>query len=155
MKNTFNTLLLGLLSLITTSLSAPNADAAETAQSASKIPLVWDAMEKTIVPAMGDTKVEFTFWVTNTSSASDIIINQLNPACDCTTPSTKVPWKLAPGASGSMKAAVDIKGNSGNLVKTIAVVSTAGNQTLTMKINIPKGSIASAKPEATGEKALR
>ena len=101
-------------------------------------PLTWDTFEKTIVPTFGDTKVEFTFWVTNTSSSAEITINRLVSSCDCTTALTPVPWKLGPGESGPMKAVVDIKAESGNLTRTINVMSSAGNQTLSMGINIPK-----------------
>src|SRR5436309_1722741 len=41
----------------------------------SENPLVWDKMEKTIVPTAGDNKVEFTFWATNTSTIADVIVN--------------------------------------------------------------------------------
>src|SRR5438067_657971 len=68
-----------------------------------KNPLVWDAIDKTVVPKVGAGEAEFTFWVTNTSATDEVVINELHPACGCTVPQTKVPWKLAPGTNGPVK----------------------------------------------------
>jgi mono/diheme cytochrome c family protein len=104
-------------------------------------PLVWDAMDKTVEPAPGDARAEFSFWVTNSGTA-EVVISNVQPSCGCTTPTLPpMPWKLVPGTNGQIKASVDIKGKSGNLVKTLTVMSSAGFQTLSLRINIGKDPI--------------
>jgi cytochrome c553 len=100
-------------------------------------PLVWDGMEKVFKAKPGDSKTEFIFWVTNTSKA-DVIINNVSPSCGCTVaqlPST--PWKLGPGQSGDVHATIDFMGKTGTSTKTMTVTSSAGMQTLMMKLEIP------------------
>lgn len=117
-------------------------------------PLVWDSMEKSMPASAADNKVEFSFWVTN-SSKLDVIINTVTVGCGCTT--TKLPpmpWKLAPGTNGEIKASIDLKGKSGNISKTLTVMSTAGHQVLTMKVNIGKDPVAAmAERQANMERA--
>lgn len=109
-----------------------------TRAAAQSHPLVWDSMEKTAHPEPGTLTAEYTFWVTNTSEM-DVLINQVSPACGCTTPILPaLPWKLAPGASGSFKAQLDLKGKSGFLKKSLAVATTAGPQTLYVAAQLPK-----------------
>lgn len=101
-------------------------------------PLVWDSMEKTYKAKDGEATALFVFSATNTSP-QDVIVDRVFPSCGCTTPQLPtMPWKLVPGANGELKASVDIKGKSGNLTKTMTVSSTAGQQLLVMKIEIPK-----------------
>ena len=100
-------------------------------------PLVWDAMEKTVTPKPGDGAVEFEFTVTN-RSADKVTIAELLPSCGCTTTDMPAkPWVLAPGASGSFRATVDISGKHGKFSKVIHVNSSAGVQMLGLVVNLP------------------
>lgn len=98
-------------------------------------PLIWDATEKTVAAALGDTKAEFTFWVTNISELTDVTISRFYASCDCTSASRQVPWKLAPGGSGPVKAEIDLTGKTRPLTQTITVTSSGGYQTLTLNVN--------------------
>lgn len=101
-------------------------------------PLVWDAMEKTYHPQIGETNAPFSFWVTNTSKGN-VLISNVSPSCGCTVADYPKPWNLAPGDSGEVKANMNIAGKSGTQVKILTVTSTGGpSQVLTMKVLIPK-----------------
>lgn len=100
-------------------------------------PLVWDATEKTLDAKPGDGVAQFSFTVTNHADHA-VTIAAVRPSCHCTVvgmPST--PWKLAPGASGSMDVVVDLRGKEGSVTKTLEVDSTEGLQTLFVTVNIP------------------
>lgn len=100
-------------------------------------PLVWDAMEKTVVPRPGEEAAEFAFTVTNKADR-EIAITEVDPSCGCTVvdlPAT--PWTLAPGASGTLRATVDFQGKSGRFGKSILVASSAGAQVLKVNVDIP------------------
>ena len=112
--------------------------AAETSAPAQPHPLVWDAMEKTIVPKPDDGAAQFEFHVTN-KSAEPVEILQIQPSCGCTVAEMpETPWTLAPGGKGSFKATVDFRGKVGRLSKSLYVHSTAGSQKLDVVIDIPE-----------------
>ncbi len=103
----------------------------------AKNPLVWDSMEKEYHAKEGDTTNTFTFWVTNTGP-QEVIINNVSPSCGCTVakmPST--PWKIGPNENGPVVATVNFAGKTGELTKTMTVVSSAGTQSLIMHISVP------------------
>lgn len=100
-------------------------------------PLAWDAMEKTFEAKPGEDVAEFSFSVQNKSERA-VEIRELQPSCGCTVPEMpQTPWVLEPGANGSFRATVDFKGKQGQFSKTIHVVSSAGAQLLTLRVNIP------------------
>lgn len=117
-------------------------------------PLVWDSMEKVFNPAPTDSKAEATFSVTNTGPV-EVVISDIKPSCQCTTPHLPpMPWKLSPGSSGSFGASVDLHGKAGTIIKTLTVVSSAGFQVLTMRIDMPKDPVqAMAEREANMDRA--
>ncbi|MBC8003070.1 MAG: DUF1573 domain-containing protein [Opitutaceae bacterium] len=115
----------------------PGVPAAQPAQPAVH-PLVWDAMIKEYNAKVGDTTNVFAFSVTNNSNA-EVVINQVRPSCGCTIaelPSN--PWKLAPGASGTTYATISFVGKTGVITKSLYVDSTAGAQTLMIRVNVPE-----------------
>src|SRR5690349_14221171 len=64
-----------------------------------------------------ETKVEWTFWVTNISSQEITVVSAL-ASCGCTTaqiPTT--PWTLAPGASGPIEVTMNTQGKKGTVGK--------------------------------------
>jgi cytochrome c5 len=106
-------------------------------------PLIWDATEKTIEAKRGDVAADFQFSVTN-SADHPIQIFEIRTSCGCTVaemPNT--PWVLEPGAKGSFRATVDIRGRHGRFGKTMLVVSNAGPQVLGVVVQIPEAPILS------------
>ena len=85
----------------------------------------------------GETSAAFTFVVTNVSNAEGAI-NRLHTSCGCTVaqlPTT--PYKLQPGANVAINVAMDLRGKSGVITKTVTVESTAEAKVLLVRANIP------------------
>ena len=100
--------------------------------------LVWDGMVKELQVKTNELTAKLSFSVTNVSAA-EVVIQQARPSCGCTLvtlPGT--PWRLAPGASGTIQVATDLRGKHGILNKFIAIDSTAGFQLLRIKITLPE-----------------
>ena len=128
---------LSLASRAASPATMPVENAAPGEQS-SAVPLVWDAMQKTIVAAPGAESVDFDFTVANTSDAA-VKIEQLRPTCGCTVvemPSS--PWVIPPHGHGTFTGTVDLRGKEGALSKAIFVNTTKGTQVLRLSINIPE-----------------
>jgi mono/diheme cytochrome c family protein len=101
-------------------------------------PLVWDAMEKKITVKADESRVNFTFSVTNTS-ANPVRIYSINPSCGCTdTELPRNPWILAPGEKNTFRGTIDILGKHGSLAKMLYVGSIPGTQTLTLLLEVPE-----------------
>src|SRR5690349_20654964 len=130
--------LLGLVVALGVAVIAGAADASQTDQIRPPHPLVWEAMELSVVAKPEEKEAKFEFRVTN-QSAGPVEVVQIEPSCGCTVaemPST--PWVLAGGAKGAFTAVVDFQGKHGKLVKTLRVHSSGGTQLMTMKIDIPE-----------------
>jgi mono/diheme cytochrome c family protein len=101
-------------------------------------PLVWDAMMKSNYVEFGKTNTQFIFFVTN-SAATNVTITNVMPGCGCTAPKLpSTPWVLKPKDSGPVSANIDLMGKFGEMSKNMRVISSAGEQTLTMKVTIPE-----------------
>jgi len=97
----------------------------------------YDALVKEQTLQAGATNAVFTFALTNTSKA-EVTINAVRTSCGCTVAKLPaVPWRLAPGASGTFDVTVDVRGKSGILTKTVTVDSTAGYRYLTVRLSLP------------------
>ncbi len=128
--NPLRALLLSFMLMLT-------AGAAEPALTTTRHAIVWDALEKTVAAKPGDGAADFEFKATNTSTHT-VTITAARPSCGCTVvelPAT--PWDLGPGASGVLKATIDFAGKQGFLVKSIAIESSEGVQTLILRVDIP------------------
>ncbi len=100
-------------------------------------PITWDAMEKTVVAKTGDSAAAFVFTAINTSDRP-VTISAVRPSCGCTVVELPtIPWVLAPGASGSLPATVDFTGKDGTLTKSLFIETSAGPQTLTLRVKLP------------------
>lgn len=146
---------LALTAVLQAAQIAPPAPAPQTPADPSKPhPLVWDAMEKIVNPAPGEMKAEATFNVTNKGPV-EVVISNIQPSCGCTTAHLPpLPWKLPPGTNGSFSASIDLHGKSGTLIKTLTVMSSAGFQTLTMRVNMSKDPVqALAERQANMERS--
>ena len=102
-----------------------------------KNPLTWNTMAQDHQPKLGEITNQFTFYVTNTGPT--VISNiAVRPSCGCTIAQLPFqPWKLGPGESGPVTATVNFAGKWGLLTKMLFVDSSAGSQTLTLRLNIP------------------
>jgi mono/diheme cytochrome c family protein len=110
--------------------AARGAEAART--------LDWDATEKTYLARPGETIATFEFTATN-RTAEPVLVFEAMPSCGCTTAQLPAqPWPLPRGASGVIKVSVDLTGKHGDLEKTIEVNSSAGNDTLRLRVIIPE-----------------
>lgn len=134
MKTPFFLLLTTCFSLGLSLLAAPAPTAVST--DVNDI-LVWDRPEQSIKAGEEDKMVNFVFTVTN-RSAKEVVINQATGGCECTKAQPpSMPWKLAPGAIGVMPVTVDLQGKSGAMTKSLTISSTAGIQSLIMRVDAP------------------
>jgi len=108
--------------------------------------LQWDADSKEYAVKPGETSAPFTFVVTNVSNA-EVAISRLHTSCGCTVaklPTT--PYKLQPGANVAINVAMDLRGKSGVITKTVTVESTAEGKVLLVRATIPTtGKLAETK----------
>jgi cytochrome c553 len=66
------------------------------------------------------------------------VIREVQTSCGCTVPKLpSKPWKLAAGESGEFQLNVDLRGKSGNLVKTATIQTLKGVKNLMLQISIP------------------
>lgn len=99
--------------------------------------LVWDTVVKEYNAQAGETKKIFTFELTNPSD-HNIIVEKLTPACSCTVAKLPaLPWTMAPGATGRIEVSIDWTGRYGPYAQNVFIETSAGPQTLTLKIQIP------------------
>jgi mono/diheme cytochrome c family protein len=99
--------------------------------------LTWDAESKEQETKPGDVEAQISFTATN-GSTSEIVVNDIHPSCGCTLVSMPdKPWRLAPGASGTIVAKIDLVGKTGTLIKSLTVNSSAGEKSLIFKVRIP------------------
>lgn len=98
--------------------------------------LVWDSDAKQYETKLGETETHFSFTATN-ETATEIVIDDVRPSCGCTVVSMPAkPWRLAPGASGSIEAKLDLRGKTGTLIKGLSVTSSVGVMDLVVRIKI-------------------
>jgi mono/diheme cytochrome c family protein len=99
--------------------------------------LAWDATSKEYHAKTNELASTVTFYVTNISPDA-VIIRHLIPSCGCTAAQMPAqPWELSPGASGPISVTTDLRAKRGTLDKTLQVASTAGMDTLEIKILLP------------------
>lgn len=126
-----------MLAVVAAALGAMAAVPSVDPESAAPHPLVWDAMERVITPAPGESSAGFQFDVTNVSDGP-VTIEQIRPTCGCTVaemPSS--PWVIAAHGRGSFFGTIEFRGKEGEFSKAIFVNSTAGTQMLRVTVKIP------------------
>lgn len=88
--------------------------------------LAWDAKEKYVDSALGESRIHEVFRFSNTGSSS-IKILEVKRSCGCTT--TDLEDKdIAPGESGELVVEVDLEGLSGSQAKTISVYTDQSSE---------------------------
>jgi mono/diheme cytochrome c family protein len=104
---------------------------------AADAPLRWDAMEKRAQPKFEDGFAKFEFNVTNATDRP-VKVFYVRATCGCTTvDAPPMPWILAPGARGTVKAKVDFRGKEGEIAKQLLVGTVEATQMLTMIVKVP------------------
>ena len=99
--------------------------------------LAFDAESKEYTAKPGEETAQFVFNVTNVSSG-DVLIHNVRTSCGCTVAQLpSQPWKMAPGVSGPIKVAADLRGKQGLMVKSVHVDTSAGFKSLMIRVNIP------------------
>jgi cytochrome c553 len=99
--------------------------------------LTWDSERKETNVISGQTSAAFTFWLTNVSPEA-VTINSVRTSCGCTVAQLpSMPWKLDPGASGSIPVTMSLAGKIGSIEKAVMVDGTTGNKTLIVRANMP------------------
>ncbi len=117
--------------------------AAVVAVPAAPNPFVWDAMTKDVTPAAGEANAVFTFWVTNTGPTEASILDA-STTCGCTVAQLpSKPWVFKPGQSAPFSATMNLAGKFGLNQKLVHVVTSAGQQTLIVRANIPMSATSS------------
>jgi cytochrome c5 len=96
-------------------------------------PLDFDEELKELTLNPGETNAMFTFHLTN-SSPADVVITSVRTSCGCTVAKLPpVPWTLAPGESGEISVAMDMRGKRGTLTKSVTVSTTSGFKSLLVR----------------------
>ena len=100
--------------------------------------LAWTTKSQKFDAKMGDTAAKFTFGLTNVSKET-VIISGVHTSCGCTVAQLpSQPWELKPGDHGEIGVTVDLRGKSGNLIKTATVSSSVGSIPLMVQISVPR-----------------
>lgn len=116
--------------------------------------LDWDETDKEYTARPDETAAVFVFTATN-NTAETVLVFEAVPSCGCTVVRLPTePWSLARGASGMLKASVDLTGKHGQLEKTIEVRSSVGNETLRLRVLIPEDPATAAMDRRTGNEQI-
>jgi len=106
--------------------------------------LVADADSKSITAKPGEVSVNFTFTLSNLA-AVPITITALRTSCGCTAAKVPpLPWLLPPGTNGTIEVAMNLVGKMGTFAKTVTVMSSAGDKTLTVSVTMPPAALPPA-----------
>jgi mono/diheme cytochrome c family protein len=98
---------------------------------------VFETDQKEVTPQPGVTSIPFSFGFTNVSD-QEVTITVVRASCGCTTLNLPpLPWKIAPGQSGTIESTMDVRGKYGTLMKSLSVESSAGTKHFIMKVNLP------------------
>ena len=106
--------------------------------------LVADADSKSITAKPGEVSVNFTFTLSNLA-AVPITITAVRASCGCTAAKVPpLPWILPPGTNGTIEVAMNLLGKMGTFAKTVTVMSSAGDKTLTVSVTMPPAALPPA-----------
>ena len=90
--------------------------------------------------------------VTNSITLLPVTILDVHPSCGCTTAELPPrPWLLLPGTNSSIRVNVNLAGKSGNVFKSVAIMTDKGKTDLMLRINILAA--PPAKPMTEEERA--
>ena len=102
-------------------------------------PLTWDAAEKAQPGQVGEWVARFAFTAKNVTT-NTVVVDEVKPGCGCTVARLPAhPWRLAPGESGRLELAVDLRGVSGVLARGVEVRVGDLIENLGLKVVFPPG----------------
>ena len=145
MKTVSNRAIWGLLisAAILTGGTAIASDQASPAAPEAASPLaqlVWHPDHLEIVPKLTESKVSFSFGVTNRSD-SEAVIDRVEASCSCTVAKLpSQPWHLLPHTTGEVGVTVDLTGKFGEFSKKLTVYfadKTTPAKVLTVTVKMP------------------
>ena len=117
--------------------SNPTVPPAPAAPATPPGALVFDAEQKDYDAKAGEPTANFTFNLTNVSSA-EVLVNRVTTSCGCTVARLpEQPWHLGAGTNGPINVTVDLRGKSGTIMKTVTVDTTSGMKQLLVKVTVP------------------
>lgn len=109
-------------------------------------PLAW-TMAPVQFTTEDHTHAEIRFSLRNSSDAP-LTINEVEPSCGCTVVEAPArPWTLPPRTGGVLVAQVDLRGKRGELHKVIRLITSAGDVSLPVKIQIPESPLSASRQQ--------
>lgn len=121
-------------------ITVPNSRPTVAPQPPGLLPpgiLAFDSESKEFVSLPGETKLNFSFHLTNVSTAN-VVVTDVKGSCFCTVAKLPVslPWTVAPGSNGPLPFVLDLAGKSGTLFKTVTVTTDKGLKALSVKVTV-------------------
>jgi mono/diheme cytochrome c family protein len=97
--------------------------------------LAFDAEQKDYLAKAGEANGSFVFNITNVSPG-EVTINAVQTSCGCTTAKIQLPMKLAPGAMAEIPINMSLLGKSGDILKTVTILTDHGQKVVAVKSSI-------------------
>ncbi len=125
---------IGFVLLLATMFTSPAVMVRAGMAEAGENALTWDDTEKTVVFDEAVRVAEIVFTASN-QGPEPVTVLAVRPSCDCTAVRTPaLPWTLNSDESGQIVVSLDLTGKMGEFEKTIAIETTAGEQSLLVRI---------------------
>jgi len=106
--------------------------------------LAWDRTDQTQTLRAGESVARFEFTMNNLSP-QPVEVQKVNPSCGCTTMSGRtLPFTLMAGEHEKLPFQMNLAGKSGQVTKSIFVVTNRGTKTLLITANVPADAQQSA-----------
>ena len=154
-KAIFVALILCLLTVADSCGQLPQEQVSPENQEIPDTILSWDNTEKEQSLINGETMGAYSFKMTNISN-QPLEIRQINVSCGCTSVTGKTtPFTLKAGETESLSVRMNVQGKTGEVTKSIYVMTNRGNKTLLVTAKIFPIAEASTDPAGNAEKTLR
>lgn len=120
------------------SVALPPAPAAAVGAVAPLPGLTWDAETKEVRAVAGQAKARFQFCFTN-NTTGEVVLQSAHSSCFCTVADLPhQPWVLARGSNGVLEVNMDLAGKRGTVEKAVFVLTSVGQQTLRVRVEVPE-----------------
>lgn len=129
--------------------------APSTAPAIDDLALVPEKMEILHEATPGQVEHTFTFRLRN-ASAAPVVVDDVKTSCGCTVARMpERPWVIPPGESRELPLVFDLRGRSGEVVKTATVETRRGRRILTMRTRIPATAAAAFPASSAPDQQMR
>lgn len=122
----------------TCSLSGQALNKSKTVPIDPKKPLKFAENEKKYHARKNEKEARFVFKATNISS-QNVLIEDVQTSCGCTSVMKKSPWIIKPGQTDYIEVRMDLLGRTGVVTKSVYVFTNKGLQSLKVQSIIPGG----------------